>query len=139
MNDEGGMEIPGKFMEFCNSMPTVPIIMGSERIYYSTSDFYQKEHGITEGWDRFRGNNHESIECPKLTFGGSVSFARHLGKPLSLELWVDLIHRLQASGLCVYAHNQSQWTIGWGPGHCCVQLDEKWNVWDVDFVPWGRP
>lgn len=90
-------------------------------------------------WDRFRGNNHHRVKPTNCVYGGAVDFAEHVGKPLSNDLWADLFHRLCIRGLCVYGHGDAQWTIGWGPGHCCIQLDEKDCVRNVDFNPWPRP
>lgn len=86
-------------------------------------------------WDRCYGNNHHRFLLPDVACGGSVSFARHLGHPLSQELWVDLRFRLGMTGLCIYRPDSPQWTIGWGGGHCCIDLDENDNVCDIRFVP----
>jgi hypothetical protein len=82
------------------------------------------------------GNNSKAIELPTTLAGGSVSFKRHLGKPLSQELWEDLIHRFCINGLCIYRPNNLQWTIGWQDGHCIIELDEKDNVDDISISPY---
>lgn len=87
-------------------------------------------------WDKFRGNNREKIELPDVCCGGSVDFGNHIGKPLSEALWIDLVHRLLISGLCVYSCGQPQWTIGWGDGHCVINLDESNNVERIYFSPY---
>lgn len=86
-------------------------------------------------WDKFRGNNREKIELPDVHCGGAVDLGNHIGKPLSKELWVDLVHRLMISGLCVYGYDQSQWTLGWGDGHCIINLNESDNVRRIHFSP----
>lgn len=87
-------------------------------------------------WDKFRGNNHEKIELPPVYRGGSVDLGNHIGKPLSEALWIDLVHRLLISGLCVYTNDQTQWTIGCGDGHCVINLDEFNNVERIHFSPY---
>lgn len=83
-------------------------------------------------WERFRGNNHERLQCDWRKLG-LVSFARHLGKPLSEELWDDIVHRLGVSRLRVYSHNQEQWTDG--VGSCAIiMLDENRNVSDIQYA-----
>lgn len=86
-------------------------------------------------WDKFRGNNREKIELPDVYCGGAVDLGNYIGKPLSEALWVDLVHRLLISGLCVYTYGQPQWTIGWGDGHCVINLDESNNVERIYFSP----
>lgn len=90
----------------------------------------------TPNWDKFRGNNHEKIELPEIHCGGSFDFSKHLGKPLSNELWEDLFHRLLISGLCIYKYYDSEWTCGWPEGHCIINLDEKENVSRIRFDPY---
>lgn len=90
-------------------------------------------------WQPFFDNNHLTIGTPKIFCGGDISFRWHLGKPLSVGLYQDLFHRLAITGLCIYRHNMPRWTIGWRRGHCCVQLDENENIWDIDYVPMTRP
>jgi len=86
-------------------------------------------------WDKFRGNNREKIELPDVFCGGSVDLASYIGKPLSKELWIDLVHRLMISGLCVYSYGSPEWTIGWDDGHCIINLDKFDNVERIYFYP----
>lgn len=86
-------------------------------------------------WDKFRGNNHEKIELPDVCCGGSVDFGNHIGKPLSEALWIDLVHRLLISGLCVYSCGGMQKLVGHGDGHCTINLDESNNVERISFSP----
>lgn len=99
-------------------------------------------------WDMFMGNNHVRIAYTGRSFGGSVSFERWLGMTLAQTserrgwwdgLWRDLIYRLQISGLCVYKYGAGQWTLGWGPGHCIIELDEQERISDIHYTPYGRP
>lgn len=87
-------------------------------------------------WERFRGNNHENMAPPTLYRGGSVSFKRHLGRPLSDALWEDLRHRFGMTGLCIYGLNDSQWTMGWGSGHVIITLEENGDVDDIRVNPY---
>ena len=80
-------------------------------------------------WAYFMGDNHNTIYCAWRK-GGSISFARHLGKPLSQELWDDLIFRLGISKLRVYKHNQGGWTDSVS-GLCRVYLDSNSDVMDI--------
>jgi hypothetical protein len=89
-------------------------------------------------WQPFFGNNHEKISTPNILCGGSVSFWRHIGKPLSQEVWKDLVHRLCINGLCIYRPNDMQWTIGWHQGHCIIDLDENDNIGDIHFSPYWQ-
>jgi len=86
-------------------------------------------------WARFYGDNRERLGPVTIRCGGSVSFKRHLGKPLSDNLWQDLIHRLTISGLCVYKADMSQSLVGRGSGHCTILLDESENVEDIQYCP----
>lgn len=104
------------------------------KTYKRSGGTYAPELTLAD-WDTYRGNNHEWIEKPLIKMGGSVSFKIHLGQPLSQELWEDLIHRFQIRGLCIYKHNESQWTLGWGSGHCIINLDEENNVSDIHYNP----
>ena len=92
-----------------------------------------------ENWDEYRGNNYKKIPPPDVIAGGGIRFKAHIGKPLSQRLWEDLIHRLRISGLCVYHHNDMQWTVGWPPGHCCIYLDEYEKVDDIYYSPCHHP
>lgn len=92
----------------------------------------------TPDWEKYRGNNHHRFPTPDVICGGAVSFAAHIGKPLSARLWEDLVHRLQVTGMCVYRSNDEAWTVGWGPGHVCIYLDGDENVADIHFSPFFR-
>ena len=87
-------------------------------------------------WDYYRGNNHHVIPPPRAMRMGSVSFARHLGKPLSDALWEDLMHRLGISKLRIYGPNCGRWLDGGGSGCCWITLDEHDNVADIEFNPY---
>jgi hypothetical protein len=86
-------------------------------------------------WTPFFGNNHEKLPWPDVYAGGSVRFHRHVGRPLSQELWEDLVHRLLVTGMCIYRPNDGMWTVGWGSGHIIIHLDDKDNVKSFDYFP----
>lgn len=94
---------------------------------------------IKVDWMPYCGNNKHQIDPPEIIFGGAASFGKHIGKPLSRELWEDLFHRLQINGLCVYRPSDIQWCLEWGPGHCTVYLDLFGNVRDIEFTPYVPP
>jgi hypothetical protein len=98
-------------------------------------------------WDVFMGNNHVRIALSG-RMGGHFSCERWLGMTLEETtknvgpwdgLWRDLIWRLQVSGMCIYKHNMGQWTVGWGPGKCIIELDEQERISDIHIYPYGRP
>ena len=84
-----------------------------------------------EDWERFMGNNKRTLPSLSFRMGGGVSFAGHIGKPLSARLWEDLLCRIGATSLCVYRHNDLQWTLGWGGRHVNINLDESDNVSNI--------
>ncbi len=86
-------------------------------------------------WKPYFGNNNLVIELPDWRGGGSVRFSEHLGKPLTQGLWEDLIHRICINGMCIYKYDDFQWTVGWGPGHVNINLDEKDNVKEISYTP----
>lgn len=90
-------------------------------------------------WEPYRGNNFVEIPRPSTMAMGSVSFSFHLGKPLSQRLWTDLMHRMCVTGLCIYGPNDGQWTIGWGPGHCTIDVTDMGIVEDISYCPHVRP
>lgn len=81
-------------------------------------------------WTPFMGNNCEHLE-PRIWAGGGVSFARHLGKPLSLGLWDDIMFRLTPSSLRIYRPQDAAWTDGAMGRRVIVLLDENDNVADI--------
>lgn len=88
-----------------------------------------------QNWKPYFGNNNVSIQKPDVFAFGSVSFAKHIGRELSQELWEDLIHRMCIKGLCIYKPNDTRWCIGWGGGHCIICLDNEDKVKDVEYQP----
>lgn len=75
------------------------------------------------------------IPTPDTHRFGGVSFRRHLGKPLSQDLWEDLVHRFCITSLCIVRYGDEIKTIGHGPGYCEIQLDESDNVMDIRICP----
>lgn len=91
---------------------------------------------LTEAnWQPYFGNNSISIPKPDIIAGGCVSFKKHLGKPLTQELWNDLIHRLKITGLCIYRFNDFQWLCKFPSNHYLVYLDENDNISDIKIFP----
>ncbi len=85
-------------------------------------------------WDRFRGNNHEYLDAPQMKYGGGISFTGHIGKPLSVSLWDDLIYRLQVRSMRIYGPDSCQWCDA---PRCIayIYLDKNDNVRDIYYVP----
>ena len=90
---------------------------------------------MTPQWEAFRGNNHKRLPPSGIKRGGGVSFARHLGKLLSPELWEDLYERLGMISLRVYGPSDSEWADGRFQFHADVYLDEGGFVRDVCWHP----
>lgn len=84
-------------------------------------------------WDRYRGNHHNTVPDPGIIRGGMVSFAAHVGKPLSPRLWEDLIFRLRGFRLRVYRDTDERWTDAWT--NCDVTVDENDVVLDIRYAP----
>jgi len=82
-------------------------------------------------WDLYYGNDTPKIPRPDIICGGAISFKQCLGKPLSQELWEDLIHRLQITGLSVYKWDSSQWCVGRSKGYCIINLNKEGLVNDI--------
>ncbi len=107
-------------------------------------------------WDNYFGNNNNKITKPDIFAFGSVHFGKHLGKPLTQELcvllsegngtpvrmpealrtWEDIIHRLCATGICIYRYDSARWCCGRSEGHVIISLDENDDVKDIEFTPY---
>ena len=90
--------------------------------------------------DKFKphlGNQHNVIKSD-VHRGGSVSFKKHLNKPLTDELWEDLVERLNITGLRIYHPNDLQWSLGWPPPSADLELNEDDQVTDITFYPVQR-
>lgn len=88
----------------------------------------------TPQWPRFRGNNHELLDDPGVRRFGGVSFKRHLGKPLTRELWVDLVSRLRVRRIRVYRPQDCEWSDAINRA-AKVLVDNDGNVTDVTYYP----
>jgi len=92
-----------------------------------------KEFAANPRWD-----DCVRLELPKAVFRGQVSFSRHLGKPLSQELWVDLTLRLRAFSIRIWHGSEEE---GWNvfaldyPSGVDIFIDEHGNVSDISYEP----
>jgi len=84
-------------------------------------------------WDDYRGNHHNEIPDPGMMQGGSVDFRRHLDKPLSDELWFDIVFRLRGFRLRVYRVDGGRWTDCWD--NCTVWVDDEDIVREIQYTP----
>jgi hypothetical protein len=81
------------------------------------------------------GDERKMIAKSPVQRGGSVSFAEHLGKPLTERLWEDLYERLLCVAINIYGPGfDEQKTIGhmWGPG-VWILLDGNYLVKDIQY------
>lgn len=92
-------------------------------------------HPIPDKFKPHVGNNHLRLPAPKWKRGGGVSFTRHINKPLSNELWEDLVDRMHIMGMNIVCHNCSEWTIGRGDGWVSIYLNEDYTVNDIYYHP----
>lgn len=90
---------------------------------------YKISHYPPPSWEEYYGCNHKPI-LTNSRYGGMVSVARHIGRPLSTGLWEDLVHRLGISRLWVLKYNQERWCMD---SQCVVILDENNYVKDIEF------
>jgi len=79
------------------------------------------------------GNNLVGIRT-LIRRGGAVSFAKHLGRPLTPELWEDVTERLGAMFVRVYRPNSEEWTDGCSDT-CIIRLDNEGLVRDIEWHP----
>jgi hypothetical protein len=89
----------------------------------------------TPNWDKFFGHNDEPFPKAAEHCFGYVSFAEYLWKPLSDELWYNLLYRFHIVGLCIHKGNCIIPDIGHGQNHCDILLDDNGNVTDIRLVP----
>lgn len=90
-------------------------------------------------WELYRGNNHNVIPDHGIRRGGYISFTRHFGKPLTPELWIDLVSRLGVTNLRIYEPGMGEWCDGPFPGDCRIYLDEIGFVLEIKYCPHPRP
>jgi hypothetical protein len=91
---------------------------------------------LPEPFRPFWGNNTEEVPQSRITRGGFVSFADHLGFPPSHALWRDLTERFHIKVLRVYHPSQSRWTDGViRKPAVIIDLDEDLNVVDIHIAP----
>lgn len=91
------------------------------------------EEASVPKWDEYRGDHHSAIPDPGIMQGGSVDFRRHLDKPLSKELWFDIVFRLRGFNLRVYNVGGSRWTDTWD--NMTVWVDDNDIVRDIQYKP----
>lgn len=90
---------------------------------------FEMPHPTPSEWERFRGNNHEYVRTDR-HWGGAVSFAHHLGKPLSDHLWQDLTERFDVQRIRIYGPNAERWCDA-PPSIAYITLDDAGNVTDI--------
>ena len=95
----------------------------------------EAENYVAPDWERFMGNNHEHIKAPNSTWGGGFKVGRHLGKPLTQELWDDLVYRLGIREMRIYRPNAAQWTIGIMGTGVFLYLDDNDLLCDIHLNP----
>lgn len=112
------------------------------------SDIYTPLDNNPE-WNLFMGNNQIQIGSCQNRWMGFVDLGVYIGKTLDeacsprlghwAGLWRDLMSRYAINGLCIYRYNNGQWTVGWGPGHCNIELDQDNRIERILIVPYPRP
>jgi len=90
-------------------------------------------------WLAHMGNNHKEIQDPGYRADGYVSFTKHLNKPLTDELWKDLVTRIGITVLRIYTPGEGQWCDLMLPGGCIIELDKDGLVEDILLSPYWRP
>ena len=92
-----------------------------------------KRAGYADKWQPHLGNNHYFIkhDCKR---GGGINFREHLDKPLSDQLYVDLVERLQVRMMRVYEPGMAQWCDGLIVRCAIIQLNKDKNVTDIYLV-----
>lgn len=80
------------------------------------------------------GCNHKIIET-KFHLSGGFTFKKHLHKPLTYSLYEDLVERTGITNLWIIKYNESEWTLGRGPGSATIYLDKNDLVEDIYLVP----
>ena len=67
---------------------------------------------------------------------GGVRFLRYAGKPLSAELWEDIVGRLKPRYLHVLRHDQEEKTFRLlGGSDLRIYLDEQNRIWEIAWYP----
>lgn len=84
-------------------------------------------------WERFMGNNHERIKLD-MQSGEAVHFAHHLGRPLSVSLWRELVGAMKLENFRIYKPNDTQWLDG-RYNSADIYLDENDYVSDIVIFP----
>ena len=86
-------------------------------------------------WKRFMGNNHERIKRADSKWGGGIRIGRHIGKPLTQDLWDDLVYRLGINEMRIYRPNDGQWTMGFLGTGVFLYLDANDLLQDIHYYP----
>lgn len=80
----------------------------------------------------FGPDNQERLQ-PPAGRQGHAHLGRHLGRPLSRELWDDVTLRLRAHSLVVFRPGDPQPEVVWW--ECCLFLNEQGCLVDIWFDP----
>jgi hypothetical protein len=89
---------------------------------------------VPQKWWPFIGNNHESTpSAERKTNCGPLRFGHHVGKPLTDELYYELVNRAGMYCLRVYHPNWGEWTDGQILSTAIVRLGEDFQVKDIEL------
>lgn len=88
-------------------------------------------------FDPFVGPNNEFFPV-SFEHTGPFSFRKHLYKPLSKELWDDLVCKLKPARLVVCLGYPFNVYIADRPNECSICLDEYGYIQDIFFNSWYR-
>jgi hypothetical protein len=95
-------------------------------------------HGVPEVFWPYFGNGTPPVPHPSRLWGGGVSFAEHLHRPLTEELWRYLHERLDVEFLFIYGPFDEIKTVGRLAGSCDIYLNIAGDVTDIIYFPRHR-
>lgn len=84
-------------------------------------------------WDRFMSNNHERVVSP-MQSGDAINFMQHIGKPLSVALWRQLVGSMMLQNFRIYKPGDAMWLDG-RANAADIFLDENDFVKDITIFP----
>lgn len=84
-------------------------------------------------WDKFIGNNHDLLPDPCYSFGGGVNLPNHIDKPLSKDLWTDLVFRLGVRSIRILKLGDRELNDPRVGPAVTMKLDRKGNVREIEY------